>query len=242
MSKQIVLLPGWSLGVLPLQGLAAALEALMPDYRVQVQPLPDMTGDTAATVLEQLDQLLPTDCWLFGWSLGGMLATALAAQRQSSCAGLISYASNACFVAGDNWPRAMPAATFAEFQQLCVDDLSAGLKRFTLLCSQGAEQPRQLARQLLQMAVLSDKDKTLAGLQMLAELDNREAIKAFAGPQLHLLAEADALLPTAAIQPLAALNPQAAVELLGQSHAGLVAEPRLLAQRMQSFILGHGYA
>lgn len=92
------------------------------------------------------------------------------------------------------------------------------------------------------MTVLNDKDRALAGLSVLAELDTRPAIRSFAGPQLHLLAKNDALMPSTTFNKLAELNPQATVELLGQSHASVFAEPQLLAQRMQSFILSHCYA
>ena len=84
MSKQIILLPGWGLGIEPLQLLAQELRAALPDFNVQIQPLPNMQGQDAAQVLQQLDQQLPSDCWLVGWSLGGMLASALAAQRPRS--------------------------------------------------------------------------------------------------------------------------------------------------------------
>ncbi len=102
MSKQIVLLAGWGLGAAPLQGLAQALLAVLPDYSVQVQMLPNMDGHDTAAIIQQLDQQLPSDCWLLGWSLGGMLASALAALRQSRCAGVISCASNA-FIVHDHW-------------------------------------------------------------------------------------------------------------------------------------------
>ncbi len=236
MSKQIVLLPGWGLGVVPMQCLAEELQAALPDFTVQIQPLADMTGQDAAAVIQQLDQQLPSDCWLVGWSLGGMLATALAAQRQSACAGVISYASNACFVAREHWPLAMPVDVFTEFRQLCSDDLATGLKRFALLCSQGAEQARQLSRQLQELVQGDELADALAGLDVLAELDNRSAIRIFAGSQLHLFAEADALVPVAAAALLPELNPQATVEVLGRSHASVVAEPQLLAQRIVAFI------
>ncbi len=242
MNKRIVLLPGWGLGVVPLQLLAEELNTALPDMTVQIQPLPDMTGKTAADIITQLDQQLPSDCWLFGWSLGGMLATALAAHRQSACAGVISYASNACFVAREAWPQAMPVDTFTEFRELCRRDLPAGIKRFALLCSQGSAQPRALSRQLQEMALAAESVSALAGLDVLAELDNREAISAFAGPQLHLLASADALLPAEAVKLLRDLNPQAKVELLGHCHASIFAEPQLLAQRIVPFILSSQYA
>ena len=242
MSKRIVLLPGWGLGVVPLQLLAQALATGLPDFTVQIQPLPDMTGKDVPSIIDQLDQQLPRDCWLVGWSLGGMLATALAAQRQAGCAGVISYASNACFVAREDWPEAMSREVFDGFYAQCLSDLSTGLKRFSLLCSQGAAQSRPLSRQLQEMALTAESTHDLAGLQLLAELDNRHAIGCFAGPQLHLLAAADALLPADAIEPLRLLNPQAQVELLGQSHASVFAEPQLLAQRMLQFIMSHQYA
>ena len=237
MSKHLVLLPGWGLGVVPLQVLAEQLDAALPQMTVQIQPLPDVRGKSAEALIALLDQQLPSDCWLMGWSLGGMLATALAAYRQSACAGLISYASNPCFVARDTWPTAMPVDTFTAFRQLCVEDLAAGLKRFVLLCSQGAAQSRALSRQLLATAAVGDSGSALAGLDLLAALDNRPAISAFAGPQLHLLAAADALLPASAAQRIRDLNPQAVVELLGQSHASVAAEPQLLAKRIANFIL-----
>lgn len=236
MSKHLVLLPGWGLGVQPLQILAQQLDAALPPLTVQIQPLPDVRGKSAEALIALLDQQLPKDCWLMGWSLGGMLAAALAAYRQSACAGLISYASNPCFVARDTWPAAMPVDTFTVFRQLCAEDLAAGLKRFVLLCSQGAAQPRALSRQLLEAAV-ADSGCALAGLDLLAELDNRAAISAFAGPQLHLFAEQDALVPSLTLNRVRALNAQASVEFFGHSHAGLIVEAQLLAQRIADFIL-----
>ena len=106
--------------------------------------------------------------------------------------------------------------------------------------SQGAEQSRHLSRTLHTQVV--QPDDALAGLDCLAELDNRSAISRFTGPQLHLLATGDALVPSAAATDLQALNPQAQVELLGQSHASVVAQPQLLAQRIAGFILGEQHA
>ena len=42
MNKHIVFLPGWGLGVVPLHSLAETLDELLPDYTVQVQPIPNM--------------------------------------------------------------------------------------------------------------------------------------------------------------------------------------------------------
>ena len=240
MAKELIVLPGWGIAATALENLVAELQQALPELKIQLQTLPQMTGLTVDAVLEQLDQQLPQDCWLMGWSFGGMLATTLAARRQSGCPGVISYASNACFVARPNWPHGMSPATFSAFYRLCSNDLPAGLKRFALLCSQGAEQSRHLSRML--PAQVMQPDDALAGLDCLAELDSRSAISRFIGPQLHLLATGDALVPSSVATDLQELNPQAQVELLGQSHASVVAQPQLLAQRIASFILGEQHA
>lgn len=257
MPKTLVLLPGWGLGVKPLNALTEELKKRLPSFTVQLQPLPNFAGKNITTVIKELNNELPKNCWLAGWSLGGMLATALAAERQLSdspskisSTGLINFASNACFVANTSWPNAMPKSTFTEFYKLCKSDLATGLKRFTLLCSQGAEQPRQLSRQLQAMALTLEPANTrvalelLAGLEMLAKLDNRTAITNISGPQLHLFAEADALVPVETATEIQALNscslnPNARVEVLGQSHASVLAEPQLLAKRISAFILSN---
>lgn len=257
MPKTLVLLPGWGLGIKPLNALTEELKKCLPSFTVQLQPLPTMAGKNIHTVIKELNNDLPKNCWLAGWSLGGMLATALAAERQltdspskNSSTGLISFASNACFVANTSWPNAMPKSTFTEFYKLCKNDFATGLKRFTLLCSQGAEQARQLSRQLQAMALTVEPENTLvalellAGLEMLAKLDNRTAITNFSGPQLHLFADTDALVPVEAATEIQALNscflnPNARVEVLGQSHASVLAEPKLLAKRISAFILSN---
>lgn len=252
----LVLLAGWGLGIKPLNALTEALKRLLPDFTVQLQPLPDLigkdfTGKNTATLIQQLDDELPQNCWLAGWSLGGMLATAVAAQRQpttakNTCAGLISLASNACFVANDTWQNAMPASTFAKFYTLCEKDLAKGLKRFSLLCSQGAAASRQLAAELNNHLESHPSDlaglECLAGLDLLASLDNRAAISDISAPQLHLFAENDALVPVTAAADLQSLNVAAIVEKLGRSHACVLAEPQRLAQRMAKFIASNSMA
>ncbi|MAE22854.1 MAG: transporter, partial [Pseudomonas sp.] len=109
MRETLILLPGWGLDGALLQPLAKALGG---DMQVQVSALPRLSSAAAADWLDELDTRLPHDCWLAGWSLGGMLAAALAARRGERCRGLITLVSNACFVASAAWPTAMPAQTY----------------------------------------------------------------------------------------------------------------------------------
>lgn len=228
MTNHLVFLAGWGINSQALAPFVEALTVALPHFTVQLEALPQ-PGATASLTLETLDRQLPKNCWLAGWSLGGMLATALAEKRQTACAGVITYASNACFVANEHWPQAMPANTFNDFYQLCQHDLAVGLKRFSLLCSQGAKEPRLLAKHLHSQALTHNTATRLAGLNLLQHLDNRLAITNFKGPQLHLLAKADTLVPYQAATAIKSLNPYAKVEVLGASHASPIAQPHLSA-------------
>lgn len=237
MCETLILLPGWGLDGAVLQPLAEALGA---ELNVQVPTLPRLGSAAAADWLDELDTRLPLDCWLAGWSLGGMLAAALAARRGARCRGLISLASNACFVASDAWPTAMPAQTHAAFHEGCQHNGSATLKRFAMLCAQGGADVRALSRQLQGHLVTGDEPALLAllaGLRLLASLDNRAALAAFSGPQLHLLAEQDALVPAAVASELLALLPAGEVDVLeGCGHAFVLEQADALAALMLDFI------
>ena len=233
MRETLILLPGWGLDGAVLQPLA---EALRGELQVQIAALPALTSAIASDWLDELDARLPDDCWLAGWSLGGMLAAALAARRGDRCRGLIGLASNARFVAREDWPSAMPADTYVTFYEGCAHNAGATLKRFAMLCAQGGTEARSLSR-LLQANLLASEPSLLAGLQVLATLDNRAALAAFAGPQLHLLAEQDALVPAAVCDDLLALLPAGEVDVLeGCGHAFVLEQPQALAALLLDFI------
>ena len=234
MRETLILLPGWGLDGAVLQPLA---DALGYELSVQVPALPRLGSAATADWLDELDTRLPHDCWLAGWSLGGMLATALAARRGERCRGLITLASNACFVASDSWPTAMPAQTSAAFYDSCQENPGATLKRFAMLCAQGGADARGLSRQLQSHLSSSDESALLAGLRLLANLDSRAALAAYSGPQLHLLAEQDALVPAAAGDALLALLPAGEVDVLEEcGHAFVREQADALATLMLDFI------
>ena len=111
------------------------------------------------------------------------------------------------------------------------------LKRFSLLCAQGAQDPRGMSRLLLGGAPNTAPETLLAGLELLAQLDTREALQAFRGPQLHLFAGQDGLVPAEAAGALFALLPDIEIGLIEQaSHAFLLEDPHGVAGAIQAFL------
>ncbi|PBQ02879.1 transporter [Pseudomonas congelans] len=237
MRDRLILLPGWGLGVSPLEPLAAALRGLDEHLRVEIEPLPDIDSCDLPDWLDELDTNLPDDAWLGGWSLGGMLAAELAARRGDRCCGLLTLASNACFVTQGAWPNAMPVHDFDAFLAGCASDPELTLKRFSLLCTQGAEDPRGLARLLKAGAPHLSKTALIDGLKILRQLDTRSALQTYRGPQLHLFAGLDAFVPAEAAGDLLALLPDVEVGLIEQaSHAFLVENPHGVAAAIHAFL------
>lgn len=237
MRDRLILLPGWGLGVSPMEPLAAALQGLDEHLKVEIEPLPEIVSSDLQDWLEELDERIPQDVWLGGWSLGGMLASELAARRGERCCGLLTLASNPAFVAHEQWPNAMPAETFDAFLAGCQTDPRMILKRFSLLCAQGADDARGLSRLMLGGAPHTTPASLMAGLELLAQLDTREALQAFRGPQFHLFAGLDGLVPAEAAGALFSLLPDIEIGLIERaSHAFLLEDPHGVAGAIQAFL------
>lgn len=237
MRDRLILLPGWGLGISPLEPLAAALRGLDEHLRVEIELLPLLESADPQDWLDELDANLPENVWLGGWSLGGMLASELAARRGDRCCGLVTLASNPSFVTRSDWPQAMPTATFEAFLSGFAEAPHSTFKRFCLLCTQGAVDPRPMAQLLLSGAPKNSPSTLLAGLELLGRMDTRQALQAFNGPQLHLFAGLDAMVPAEAANGLLGLLPDVEVGLVEQaSHAFLLEAPHELAAAIQAFL------
>lgn len=236
MSDRLILLPGWGLGTDALEPLVAALQQLAEPVPAQIEPLPTSDAAGLAGWLDALDARLPDGVWLGGWSLGGMLAAELAARRGERCPGLLTLASNACFVARADWPDAMPAETFKAFLAACEADPKTLLKRFASLCAQGGADPRGLSRRLA-VAEPASIQTLVEGLHVLAALDTRAALQAFGGRQLHLFAAGDSLVPVGTVNALRELVPEAEIGVVERaSHGFMLEDPDRVAGAIGAFV------
>lgn len=241
-AEPLVLLHGWGCD-------SQTWELLLPWLRqysdVIALDLPGF-GDSPAngnfeleSVLEALEQSLPPRAALLGWSLGGMLAVALAARCPERVTRVVTLASNVRFVADNQWPEAMAPAVNRQFNAGFARDAASGLHRFAGLMASGDQRERELLRTLRARQPGPDQVNSAWGqaLKLLSTLDNRRALKQLRQPGLHVYAEHDALVPLGAAAALPALNQRQRVTVIaGAGHALHWSRPEAVADSILHFL------
>ena len=225
------------------------LVALRPDANIRLLEIPGcapcssgMTGnwrDALDQVLEAVLAHSPGRAVFVGWSLGGQLAWALAERHPERVAAVVTLGSNPSFVARPDWPG-MAGGAFLQFRSMYSADAARGLQRFDSLQVAGSPAPRTRRRQLRE----SDRETGCAelqtGLDWLEMLDQRQALSALACPQLHLLAQGDALVPVALADSLGstlAEKPAARVAVLdNSSHLLTLDQPSRVVTELTAFL------
>lgn len=227
---ELVLLTGWASGS---DIWRAIVPALRQDFNLTLVNLPLGAEDPLAALLPRL----PQRAVYLGWSLGGMVATRLAACFPERVSALICVASNARFVCGDHWPTAMAEDAFDDFYQLVARRPPKGLSRFRLLQCHGDDRRQAVLDYLSNQPELGETHRDLlTGLDWLRQWDNRAPLAQLTCPGLHLFGEHDALVPATAAQAVAALAPGQRCEIVpGCGHVPFISRPQAFLQRCRAF-------
>lgn len=221
--KPLLILPGWALGRAPLQATANALGGHIID-------LPGY-GETPATAdfdaaVDALAERLAPGSTLAGWSLGAMLALAIAARAPDKVGKLLLIAGTVSFVQRDGWPDAMPPATLAEFAGAIAADAATMLPRFVGGFNRGDSRAREVTSEILALAALPATDVLLSGLDWLRDTDLRADAGRIAAPTLLIQGSTDPLMPMTAGTALAAMIPGARLCVLEDcAHAPFLSHP-----------------
>jgi len=214
-------------------------EALAP-HQVVLPALPGHGGradgerlvdpeSAARSLEEQLPEDLIEPVWV-GWSLGGLVALALAARWQGPQR-LALVCANPRFTSGPGWSCGLEPAALAGFSAELERDRAALERRFAALCSNGANAPARLRREL--HARMSDDPAALSGLRgglrTLAEADLRAVWAGLDAPVYAWMAEEDRLIPAGTAEALVELRPDALVRRGRGGHASWLEDPEALA-------------
>jgi malonyl-CoA O-methyltransferase len=191
----LVLIHGWGCDQASWQPLIPELEKFFKIISIDLPGFGNaliMNDYSLENILSILIDQIPSNSWVMGWSLGGMLAIQLAHSYPQKISGVVSLAANAKFVADDDYPDAMPLQVNQDFNQSFLENPAATLKLFSGLLAQGAEDERGLLKTFRR--ILNSKSinsNWYDALLLLSQIDNRKLISEIEQSCLHIFAEGD---------------------------------------------------
>lgn len=201
------------------------------------EPLSPFTLDVVADAV--LAVIPEREFAVLGWSLGAMLALAMAERQPHRVAKLLLLAGNPRFVADDEWPG-MATQTLDGFAQALSGDVQQTLARFLALQVNGLAHSKPLLQQLkaaVQQAPPPATEVLLAGLDILKTADLRDVLARTTQPLTVVLGERDRLVPAAVGEQLLRLRPDAELMLLESAgHAAFLSHGEDLRQIIARFM------
>lgn len=210
----LVLLHGWGVNQGVWQGIAThfgdTVKVLTPDLPgfglCQQYPAPYQLD----AVVDMLAHNIPEQSYICGWSLGGLLAIALASRQPEKVRELAIIAASPCFVARQNWPG-MAETVLQQFADALNDNVGLTLDRFLAIQAMGSHSARADIKQLKQaiMAYPTASTEAISGALQLLKTDLRPEFAALRQPVSGLYGRLDALVPVNVVEQLQQLQPAA---------------------------------
>lgn len=236
--QDIFLIHGWGVHSGIWQAFADRLAA---SFRVTMVDLPGFGHSSLTGAIDDGSRLLavaPANAIWLGWSMGGVIATYLAATEPTRIKALITLASSPYFMEETTWPGMSPAL-LENFASMLTQDYAATLERFLLLQCLGVPQPKQLVRTIqasLAQAPMPSTRALLSGLTLLKNLDARPLLSQITCPALHIFGRLDRLVPSKVADHLAQWGSKGTVEIIsGAGHTPFLSHADLCIPMITQF-------
>lgn len=234
--QHVLVLHGWGMNS---QVWQPVREALCAGSRVTFVDLPGhgRSGGELGSLAETVALLLPLleqnasgsdhsgKTVIIGWSLGGLLAQALAQAAPDKVAGLVLIASTPKFVQSDTWEHALSEQVLAGFAENLQKDYAATVKRFFALQFMGVRSEPGAVKALQES--IMQQPATVASLQAGLEILRTADFTAtpVSLPALWLLGRLDKLIPVSLQQGLHDMGYAQTTVLRQCAHVPFVTHP-----------------
>lgn len=228
---------GWGLhgGIWAECGLAGATPDL-PGYG----DTPSVSPYTAEALADAVARTIETPVELIGWSLGGMVALALAARHPDKVTRLVLVGTSPAFVGRPDWPHGLAPEVLAGFAESLKQDYRSTLLRFLSLQARGGDAARAVIARLRETVFQRGEPAAAvlaAGLELLRDVDLRAVAARVGCPTLVVHGAYDTLCPLDAGRWLAERIPGARLALHERAaHAPFLSHPAWFAETVGGFL------
>lgn len=238
----LTLLHGWGLH----GGVWDALRAALPEQAMHTPDLPgycdtpSLAPYTAEALADEIAPTLPDAGQLLGWSMGSMVALALAARHPEKVKALVLVASTPSYVNRNGWDKGLTPELLQSFADGVQNDYRATLMRFLSLQARGGDAAREVIARLRESVFARGEPgaQTLAdGLELLRNVDLREMAKQVQAPTLLVHGGYDGLCLPEAAEWLVNEMPNARLALQAKAaHAPFLSHPEWFAEELKGFL------
>ncbi len=163
----MVLIHGWGMNSGAWEFVRPELEA---EYFIHLIDLPgygenkNITANDMEDIVDLIIPNIPDSSHLLGWSLGGLVAQAIAKkshdEQSDKLKSLTLVASSPKFSQSDDWKHAISLETLNNFSKNLQDDVEGTLKRFVALQFMGIKGTKDLQKALIDEILVNSKYKT----------------------------------------------------------------------------------
>ncbi len=240
--EPLVLLHGWAFNHAIWDELAHTLANRYTVYQVDLPAhgKSSVVSYQLPILLEHLQKALPQPAIWMGWSLGGLLAMAMARRYPQHVKALALVATSPCFMTQNDWQSAMPPKVLQNFAAQLQNDSAGTLKRFLALQVLGSESAKQTLKYLIQAldnAGYAHPEGLRQGLQLLIDTDLRAELAMIRCPAWLCLGELDALVPHAIQQTIRPYWQDLQIDLIkSAAHIPFISHPEIFKNHLTAFL------
>ncbi|KZN31867.1 hypothetical protein N480_01645 [Pseudoalteromonas luteoviolacea S2607] len=231
MQNEVVLLHGWGMNKQVWQLIEAEL-AVKLKRPVRALNLPGFGGESLPeaqydldSLIDSLDKLIQPNSVVIGWSLGGLVATKLAAKRPEKVSNLVLVSSNVQFCESGMWPGIKPDV-LAQFKVQLAKNSRKTIERFLAIQAMGSEHAKADIKQIKTLLLQAPEPSDIAlsaGLDILQNADLRDEFSSITCPIAGVFGRLDALVPIQVVDEMSKLNGEFNYKILPKaSHAPFI--------------------
>ncbi len=192
-------------------------------------------------LVDSVVSVLPDKTFLCGWSLGGVVASAVADRYAERISKLITVASSPKFVIDDDWPFAMQRDVLESFIGYLNKDFRGTLIKFLSIQTMGSPTQKadiaSLKSTVFEHGVPSEVALS-GGLAILHDADLISALQRLSMPLLRIYGKLDTLVPRRAAKYISNLVPESQSKMFMKSgHSPFLSEREAFISSINSFLL-----